>query len=71
MSNGSKMEYCGNCRFWKEHGDMEMGFCRRRAPAVPMVEPDNIHEHDLWPMTFLEWWCGEWKSKPDDQAPTA
>ena len=60
----ANMEDCGNCRFWsKLRGEMEFGVCRRNVPAMAKVTRDDLELTDLWPMTFTEWWCGEFEPR--------
>ena len=72
METGMKeINHCENCAFWRQLGRSEFGVCRRNTPAFAKVARDELELHDLWPTTFLVWWCGEWSPKPTEQTPDA
>jgi hypothetical protein len=47
---------CANCHYCLPEGDNQWT-CRRRAPAVPAMDPDAL---TVWPLVQGRSWCGEW-----------
>lgn len=58
------MIMCGQCRFWFEAGESEMGQCRIHAPSLIQIQVGIREDSEedrwaVWPETFFEWSCGE------------
>lgn len=49
-------ERCENCKFYVQHSGNTFGDCVRFPPTVTM-------DHDEFPVTRREKWCGEWQPK--------
>ena len=52
---------CDGCSVWDREGTTGVGFCRRHAPLVARVTAKEIET--VWPETFAEDWCGEFRAK--------
>lgn len=57
---------CSNCRFWHEEtepaDEARYGECRRRAPVVAAVDPEEGIANPM-PLTAADFWCGEFERK--------
>lgn len=59
---------CEDCVFWKKNIVIQedtQGTCRRNAPRAiySTCDPrDADEEYAYWPTTFMDDWCGEFKS---------
>jgi hypothetical protein len=58
---------CATCRFWatddypQQEGEVQMGECRRRAPLLIALKPEDA-PFRVWPTT-RDWdWCGDFES---------
>jgi hypothetical protein len=71
-------EQCENCRFWRRpeaQAEKAAGNCLRHAPrpwgagyvGVDTVVDESIKRKfcsdALWPTTYRDEWCGEWRSR--------
>jgi hypothetical protein len=58
---------CETCPFWAQYPDPDgaivLGDCRRRAPTMMAVRPEDPRDtadfHSLFPYTSSDEWCGE------------
>jgi hypothetical protein len=55
-------EKCENCRWFRlVVPDKGLGFCLRYPPRHVDYPP---HIENLWPIVWLELWCGEFQFSP-------
>jgi hypothetical protein len=64
---GRREESCGRCLWWKgEASDVNVpGECHRHAPAPkPATQPEEKVDwgyHVVWPLTFFDDFCGDFR----------
>ena len=63
-------DYLGDRPFWgEEEGwnldkDLDIAECRRLPPTFCSGVMTH-KEYGVFPVVFLDWWCGEWRLKDD------
>lgn len=59
-------EYCGNCKFHKNHNEW-FTECRRHAPTVHLMgdgkETNGPHYHSKFPEVSRNNWCGDYEKE--------
>ncbi len=63
MGLGAKNMSCFRCRFFRKFGDDALeGACRKASPAIDLSGSVSSPGRAVWPMVFVEDWCGEFEA---------
>jgi hypothetical protein len=78
MTELPRAERCDGCRYWGFQGSNntssdKTGLCRRNPPVLdpgghkePVLE---VWVQGMWPATYSDEWCGEWRPRDGAKAP--